>query len=80
MKMSLRCSQYSQQIPACFIPVSYSGKDTATDYQSGLAGMHPTEVPAHSIPCPTASSAHSTVSPMAPASLLHLQHCDVPVP
>lgn len=62
MKMSLRCSQYSQQIPACFIPISYSGKDTATAYQSGKQEGTPqkcqptaSHAPLH--PLPTALSA-----------------------
>lgn len=56
MKLSLRCSQYSQQIPACLKPISYSGKDTATAYQPRHAGMYPTAAPTHSIlhPLPTA--------------------------
>lgn len=80
MKLSLRCSQYSQQISACLKPISCSGKDTATAYQLRHAGTHPTAGPAHSIPHPTVSSAHSTASPMAPTGLLHPQCHSVPVP
>lgn len=80
MKLSLRCSQYSQQIPACLKPISCSGKDTATAYQPRHTGMFPTAAPIHSIPHPTASSTHSTASPMASTGLLHPQCHSVTVP
>lgn len=41
--------------------------------------MHPTAVPAHSIPHPTASSALSTISPISLGGFLHPQCCGVPV-
>lgn len=65
MKLSLRCSQYSQQISACLKPISCSGKDTATAYQPRHAGMYPTAALTHSIPCPLPSALPAPWHPQA---------------